>query len=171
MRLVNRQVLRPAVDLAGAGMNDGHLRSDGATQFKELQLRGAVDREIMVGRIHRVEVAGLRREIEQEVLPGQKMPHRFAIADIGDVDPHPVANVGNVRGIPAGLRHHAVNEQHLGAEPGESPGQGRADQAKAAGDHNAGIAKSGKTRIRTGRHHSLASAGKVGLHARPSITC
>src|SRR5205807_9410540 len=78
MRLVNREVLRLAVDLAGAGMNDGHLRSVGATQFKELQLRGAVDREIMVGRIHRVEVAGLRREIEQEELPGQKMPHRCA---------------------------------------------------------------------------------------------
>ena len=101
----------------------------------------------MFRRIHRVEVAGLRREVEQEILPGQQMAHRLAVANIGDVDPHPIADIGDVGDIAARLGDHAVDQQHLGAERDQTPGQRRPDQAEPAGNHHAGAAECGKTRI------------------------
>ena len=156
VRLVDRQVARAAVDLARAGMHDRDLRRDRAARFEQLQLRRAVDREVVLGRVHRVEMAGLPGQIEQEILSREQMAQRRRVADIGDVEPHPPAicqsgEIGDVGRVGAALRHHAVEQYQLGAEPGEPPRQRRADQPDPAGDQHARAAEGGKVRVAEGR--------------------
>ena len=37
-------------------------------------------------------------------------------ADIGDIDRHPIADIGDIGEITAIIRDHAVDEQYLGPE-------------------------------------------------------
>src|SRR5229473_3585076 len=152
MLLVDRQIAWPAVDLPRPGMHDGDRRDHGPAQFQELQLRRAIDREVMLRRIHRIEMAGLAGEIEQEILAGKQVAQRGRIADIADIDPHPLAYVGDVGEIGAGLGDHAVDEQHLGAESHQTPRQRRPYEADAAGDDHMRPAEGGKTPIRILTH-------------------
>ncbi len=133
-------------------MDDRERRDHGPAQFEELQLRRAIDREVVLGRGHRIEVAGLAGEVEQEILAGEQLAQRRPIADIGNVDPHPLLYVGDVGKIPAGFGDHAVEEQHLGAERQQTPRQRRADEADAAGDHHMRAAEGGKTPVRIQPH-------------------
>ena len=147
MCLVDRQIARPPVYLPRPGMDDRDPRGYRPAQFEQLQLRHAIDREVVFRRGHRVHVAGLGGEIEQEILPRQQMAQRLAVADIGDVDPQPVADIGDVGEIAPGLGHHAVEQQHLGAERDEPARQRGADQTHAAGNHHPLAAVGGKARI------------------------
>ncbi len=150
-------------------MDDRYPRRYGAAQFEQLQLRGAIDRQVVLRRIHRIEMTGLRRQVEQEILAGQQKAQRLAVADIGDVDPHPVADIGDIGEIAARLRHHAVDQHHFGAERDETARQSRADQADAAGDQHAGIAKRSKARIRTATHNpSLVQESSARLSPFPT---
>ena len=171
MFLVDRQIARPAVDLARAGMDDRNRRRHRPAQLEELQLRGAIDREIVLGRGHRVHVTCLRRQIEQQILSSKQVAQCLAVADIGDVDPHPVADIRDIGEIAAGLRRHAVDEQHLGAKPDKPPGQRRADQADPAGDHRALAAEGGETRIGSAVHNSSLSGASLSGFARFVSIC
>jgi hypothetical protein len=93
-------------------------------------------------------VAGLRRQVEQEILACQQMPHRRRVADIGDVDPHPLADVGDVGWVGAGFRDHRIGQHDLGAEPEETARQCRADKAGTPGNRHFCLLKDGKPRIR-----------------------
>ena len=89
-------------------------------------------------------MAGLPGQIEQEILAREQMAQRRRVADIGDIDPHPPLSpdrIGDVGRVGAALRHHAVEQYQLGAEPGEPPRQRRADQPDPAGDQHARAAE------------------------------
>ena len=147
--LVDRQVARPAVDLARAGMHDRDLRRHLAARFEQLQLRRAIDREVVFRRVHRIEMAGLAGQIEQEILAGKQMAHRRRVADIGDVDRR--TRDRRISAMLAGLAppsgDHAVEQHQLGAEPDEAARQRRADQPDAAGDQHPRATERGKIRV------------------------
>jgi len=54
-------------------MDDRDLRDQGPAQFEELQLRRAIDREVMLGCGHRIEVARLTGEVEEKILAGEEL--------------------------------------------------------------------------------------------------
>src|SRR2546422_656173 len=66
--LVHREVLRPAVDLPRAREDDPDLRVLVPARLEDRELAPAVDLEIRVRIRHRVEVARLSCEVEEEVL-------------------------------------------------------------------------------------------------------
>src|SRR5437763_9743761 len=100
--------------------------------------------------MHRIEMARLRREVEQEIPAIKQMPHRGAVTDIGDIEPHPLAQIGDVGGVGARVWHHTVYEKHVAAEPDKPPRQGRSDQSDPAGDHYPCAAKPLEPRIYAG---------------------
>jgi len=124
-------------------------------------LRRAIYREVMFRRIHRIEMAGLAGKVEQEILAEQQMAQRGRIADIGDVDPYPLAYVGDVGEIGARLGDHAVDEQYLGAERHQTPRHRRTYEADATGDHHMRTAKGGKAPIRILTHNPCSTPGTL----------
>ena len=138
MAFIDREIFGPAIDLPRPGMHDRDPGIDRPACFQELQLRRAVDREVVFGRRHRIEVAGLRRQVEKKILAGEQVWQRKSAADIGDIDDNPIADIGDIGEIAAIIRDHAVDEQYLGAERDETPGDRRADQAQPAGNDRPG---------------------------------
>ena len=100
-------------------------------------------------------MAGLRRQVEQKILASEQMRQGVSAADIGDVDTHPIAYIGNIGEIAAILGNHAVDEQNLGAEPDETPRDRRADEAQTAGDHRPGTGIGIEARIGLDPHSCL----------------
>src|SRR6185503_5693722 len=111
-----------------AGLQDGKLGA-------------AVNLQIGVGILHGVHMGGLSGEIEQEVLTLDQVPHAVVIADVGDVNAQAVFQVRQVEPITAVLRDEAVEDGDLGAEFHQAACQVGADEAQAAGDKDASIAK------------------------------
>jgi len=109
----------------------------------------AVDREILFGCGHRIKMAGLRRQVEQEVLTADPKPQGIAAVDIGNVDVHPIADISDIGKIAAIFGDHAVDQQNLDAERDETPRDGRADKVLTAGDRRPRAGIGFKARIRT----------------------
>src|SRR5215469_13337405 len=157
MALVDWEIFRTAINLPCAGMHDRNAGIDLAASFEQLQLRRAVDREIDFRRGHRVEMARLRREIKQEIPPLEQMPQTVATADIGNIDGHPIVNVGDIGEVAAIFGDHAVDKQNVSAEGDEPPCDGRADQAQTAGNYRAGAGINFKPSLRPWAHLSLVN--------------
>ena len=151
---VDREIFGPAVNLPRPGMHDRDPGIDRPACFQELQLRCAVDREVVLGRRHRIEMAGLRRQVEQKILAGKQMRQRKSATDIGNVDRHPIAHVGDVGEIAAIIRDHAVDEEHLGPKRDETPSDRGADQAQSAGNHRPGASIGIQARVSARSHSS-----------------
>ena len=113
MLLVDRQVVGPAVDLARAGVDDPDRRVVLAARLEDRQLRAAVDLEVGLRVGHRIEMARLPGQVEQEVLIAHESGHRMAVADIGDVDLHPVRDVPDVVTQAAVLGDQAVDDRDV----------------------------------------------------------
>ena len=86
VRLVDGQVLRPAVDLARAGEDDLHRRVVMAAGLEDRELAAAVDLEIRVRIAHGVDVARLAGEVEEIVLIADEVVQAVLVAHVGDVD-------------------------------------------------------------------------------------
>ena len=139
-------------------MHDRDPGIDRPACFQELQLRRAVDREVVFRRRHRIEMAGLRRQVEEKILAVEQMRQGVAAANIGDVDSHPIADIGDIGEIAAIFGDHAVDEQNLGAERDEAPRNRRADEAQTAGDNRPGAGIGAEAR--GGAHVFLVITGK-----------
>ena len=61
-------------------------------------------------------MAGLRRQVEKKILTGEQVRQGKAAADIGNIDRHPIADIGDIGEIAAIIRDHAVNQQNLGTK-------------------------------------------------------
>ena len=133
---VHRQVRRPAVDLAGAREHDLDLGVVPAARFEDRELRATVDLEIRLRIGHRIEMARLAREVEQNVLALQEIPEAVLVADVGDVDPDLIRDLRHVAEVPPVLRDQAVNQRHVRAFANEAAGEVRADEPQAAGDQD-----------------------------------
>ena len=84
------------------------------------------------GSCHRVQVAGLPGQVEQIVLALHQIVHAVLVAHIGDVDPHPVLDAGDVEQVAAVFRDQAVHQGDLRPQLDQPAGQVRADEAEAA---------------------------------------
>ena len=55
-------------------------------------------------------MAGLAGQVEEIVLPLHQVVHAVGVAHVGDVDPHPVLDAGDVEQIAAIFRDQAVHQ-------------------------------------------------------------
>lgn len=133
---IDRQILRPAVDLPGAGEDDADLRIVLAAGFEDGQLRGGVDVEVATRIVHRVEMTGLASEVEQVVLAADEVGHGMRIAHVGDVDAHLAVEVGDIEEVAAVLRNQAIDQGHFGAQRHQATREVGTDEAEATGDQH-----------------------------------
>ena len=82
MFLVDGDVFRAAVDLSRAGKDDLDLGIELATGFENGQLSPAVDLEVRLGVSHRIHMARLTREVEQEVLAADQEPQSVFVSNV-----------------------------------------------------------------------------------------
>lgn len=136
MLLVNGEMVRLAIELTRAGKDDLHGRVVFATGFEDGDLGLGVDGQIGVGVLHGVHVAGLARQIEQDILSLDQMLEAVFVAHIGDVDAHAVGNGGDIEEVATVFRDEAVDEGHLCAQLDQTVGEVGADEAQPASDED-----------------------------------
>jgi len=83
---INREIVRFAVDLPCAGKDDANSGVVMTTGFQNGQLAAAIDVEVNQRVGHRVEVAGLSRQIKEDVLILHQPGDAIGIPHIGYVD-------------------------------------------------------------------------------------
>jgi hypothetical protein len=135
--LANRQEIRSAIDLSGAGVNDPDGGVVFPTRFKNKQLGSAVDIEIHKGVFHGVEVACLSGEVKQIVLTLHQVSHAEFIPNVRNIDSNTAFIPPQIEEISAVVRDQAVYDRHAGPSIGQSPGQIAPDEAQPSGDQNA----------------------------------
>jgi len=135
--LVDRQEIRSAIDLSGAGVNDPDGRVVFPTRFKNKQLGSAVDIEIHKGISHGVEMACLSGEVKQIVLTLGQVRHAEFIPNVRNIDPNTAFIPPQIEEISTVVRDQAVYDGHAGPSIGQSPGQVASDEAQPPGDQNA----------------------------------
>ena len=81
-------------------------------------------------------MAGLASKIEETIVPLNQVAHAVLVSHVGDIDPHPVFDAGDVEQVTAVFGDEAVHQGHAGAEVQQSPRQVRADEAEAARDED-----------------------------------
>jgi hypothetical protein len=86
--LIDRKILRAAVYLSCAGVDDLDLGVVVAARFQDRKLCPAVDLQIGVRIRHRIEMARLTRQIEQHVSAAHQVSHAMLITYVGDVHRH-----------------------------------------------------------------------------------
>ena len=115
VRLVDRQAVGPAVDLARAGVDDADPRVVLAAGLEHRELRAAVDVEVGIRIAHAVDVADLPGEVEDDLAVLDQRVHRRLIAHVGDVDAHAVLDAVEVEAVAAVVGIERVDDQHVGA--------------------------------------------------------
>src|SRR5229473_7987202 len=93
----------------------------------------------------------LAREVKKKLAFLDKRRHCSGVANIGKIDSHPIANVVDIKKVPAVFRDQTVYEGHLRADLDQAPSQGRADETQPSGDEN----------IRTGKDVRIPSHGEI----------
>src|ERR671925_740164 len=78
--------MRPAVDLSSAGEDDAEAGIVGAARLQQRQLGTAIDLEIGLGIVHRVDVARLAGQVEENVLAPQPPDQLIDVADVEHID-------------------------------------------------------------------------------------
>ena len=123
------------------------------------ELRAAVDLQVGVRVLHRVHVAGLAREIEQEVLPLHQVFHAVLVTDVRDIHPDRVLDLFDIEQVAAIFRDETVHKDDLRPKPDQTRGQVGADEPKTPRDKDAFPGK--KSAISHGnlRHDGHHSAG------------
>src|SRR5437879_3611418 len=81
-------------------------------------------------------MTGLTSEIEKKPPFSDERGHCGRIANIGKIDSYAVANVMNIKGVAAVFWNEAVDQRHLRTEIDQAAGEGRPDEAQAAGNQN-----------------------------------
>ena len=135
--LVDGQVVRAAVDLAGAREHDASVGILMTARLEDGELAAAVDLEIGERVGHRVEVARLPREVEQVVLALNQVLQAVLVADVGDVHADLVLDPRDVVEVAAVLGDQRVDENDAATRLDEHARQVRADEAEPAGDQDA----------------------------------
>ena len=131
--LVHGHVLRAAVDLPRAGEDDLDVGIELAAGFENRQLGPAVDLQVGLRIDHRIQVAGLARQIEQEVVAADEVPQAVLVSNVGDVDLDAAGELGDVEEVAAVLGYQAIDERDVGAVFNESTGEVRSDEAQPTG--------------------------------------
>ena len=128
--LVDRQVLRLAVDLARPRVDDLDLGVPLPHRLQDGELAPAVDLEVREGVDHGVEVAHLPGQVEQHLLALHQVLHAVA-AHVRDVDADLPLVAGQVEEVPPVIRDQAVHRQHLRPQVGQGAAEVAPDEAQA----------------------------------------
>ena len=136
MLLVDRQVIRFSVKLAGAGKNDLDPGIGLAANLKDTKLCGCVDLEVRLRISHRIQVAGLPGKVEQVILILEQIGHRKRIAHVAHIHRDLVADVLDIVWIAAVLRDQAINQRDLRPLGYQRTGKIGADETQTAGDQD-----------------------------------
>jgi hypothetical protein len=94
--LVDWEILRTAVHLARAREDDAGVRVHASAGLDQRELGRAVDLQILERRLHRVLVARLAREVEDEAAILHQHAQPVPVADVRDVEPDLVAEIRDV---------------------------------------------------------------------------
>ena len=105
--LVDRKVPRAPVELARAREHDRDVGVLVPARLEDRELAARVDLEVGVRVGHRVEVARLAGEVEEDVLVADEVAEAVLVADVGDVHGQPVLDAGDVVEQAAVLRARA----------------------------------------------------------------
>jgi hypothetical protein len=133
----HREEIGLAVHLPGAGEDDADARVVPAAGFENRQLAPAVDLEIRVRIPHAVDMAHLSRQVEDDLAVPHQMIHGALLADVGDVDAHPVGDAVDVEEVGPGVGDERVDQQEVGAQLDQGASQIAPDESEAARDHDA----------------------------------
>ena len=106
-------------------------------RLEDRELAPRVDLEIGVRVGHRVEVARLAGEVEEDVLVANEVAEAVLVADVGDVHRQPVLDAGDVVEQAAVLGHERVDDRDHRAQLEQLAREVGADEAEATGDQNA----------------------------------
>ncbi len=136
MFFVNRQVLRPPINLAGAGENNFHAPIVQPASFENVQLRRGVDVQIGERIGHRIEVASLAREVEEKVASLDQRGHGVWVAYIRHVHFDAIPDAMDIEEVAAIFRNQAVNQHDFCAQGYETPGQRGTDESQTASDED-----------------------------------
>jgi hypothetical protein len=137
MALVNREEIRSAVDLPGAGVNDPDARVVFPTRFKNKELGPAVDVKIHKGISHGVQMACLSGKVEQKILILDEVRHAEFVPDVRNVDSNTAFIAPKIEEISSVLRNEAIYDRHSSPQIGQSPSQVASYEAHTSGDQNA----------------------------------
>ncbi len=136
MPFVHRQIVRDAVDLPGARKDDLDVPVVLSAGLQDGELGAAVDLQVGVGLPHRVQVAGLSRQVEQVVLASDQIIHAILVPHVGDVHPHPVLDARDVEQVAAVFGDQGVHEHHVGPQVHQPAGQGGSDEPQPPRDQD-----------------------------------
>ncbi len=125
--LIDGEPLGPAVNLPRAGKHDADPRVDLPARFQDRKLRAAVDLQVGERILHRIEMARLAGEVEQEVLAVEMRAQAIAVAHVGDVHADAILDPLDVESVAAVFGHQAVDQRDLCARnrPAAGPGSNR----------------------------------------------
>ena len=136
MFFVNGQILRPPINLTGAGENNFHPPIVQPASFENVQLRRGVDVQIGERIRHRIEVASLAREVEEKVASLDQGGHGVWVADIRHVHFDAIPDAMDIEEVAAIFRNQAVNQNDLCAQVDETPRQRGTDESQTARDED-----------------------------------
>src|SRR5207249_10503471 len=100
-------------------------------------------------------MARLARQVKKKLAFLDKRRHRRGVAEIGKIDRHPIANVVDIKKVPAVFRDQTVYEGHLRADLDQAPSEGRTNKAESSGDEDVGTGKN----VRIPRHGRIVGRG------------
>ncbi len=86
MLLFDRRILRTTVHLPGIRVNDPGTRIEAATDFQKVQLTPTTDFQVRKRVFHRIEVADLAGQIEDEIPVLDQCIHAGFIAHVPQID-------------------------------------------------------------------------------------
>ncbi len=136
MFFIYRQIAGCAIDLAGAGEHDPGLGRHFPAGLQQVQLGFGIDRQVGEGIGHRVEMAGLADQIEDDVAITNEVGQNVPVPEVGQVDRNPVGNPIQIEPVAAVLGYQAVDNQDVGAQRDQAARQVRADETESAGDQH-----------------------------------
>src|ERR1700694_1384618 len=133
--LINWQIKRLAVHLAGTCKNNLCVRIETSTGVEQFEMNSTVLFHVEVRIEHGVKGAYVTGEIEYVVHPAHHIIDDGVVADVSNLHGYLVANVVDILKISALARHHGVDDNYFYiAEVHESAGQVATDEAKASGN-------------------------------------
>ena len=136
MQFIHGQILRPAINLPGAGEDDFPIGVELPAGFQDCELAAAINLQIGEGILHAVQMAHLSGEVEQEILALDQVLHAVGIPHVGDVDADAVADLRDVEKVAAIFRDQRIHQQHVGAQLHQPVRQMAADEPQSTGDQD-----------------------------------
>ena len=136
MALVDRKMSRPSVELARAGEHDRDVGVLVPARLQDRELAARVDLEVRIRVGHRVEVARLAGEVEEDVLVANEEAEAVLVAHIGDVHRQPILDAGDVVEQAPVRRDERVDDRDSCVQLEELAREVGADEAESTGDEN-----------------------------------